>query len=43
MEERNGAKLPVDFDLYPGKMDHTTCCCVVVGGHEEGGEIGFEE
>lgn len=26
-------KLPHDYLLYPGKMDHTTCLCVKVGLH----------
>lgn len=31
MENNPGLKLPSDYKLYPGKMDHTTCVAVRVG------------
>ncbi|KAH3767670.1 cyclophilin B [Pelomyxa schiedti] len=32
MEKNPDKKLPVDYKLYPGKMDHTTCIVIQVGG-----------
>ena len=31
MKEHQGKKLPNDYELYPGKMDHTTVVCMKVG------------
>lgn len=31
MESNPGLKLPSDYKLYPGKMDHSTCVVVRVG------------
>mmetsp|Transcript_10240 Transcript_10240/g.41702 ORF Transcript_10240/g.41702 Transcript_10240/m.41702 type:complete len:1397 (+) Transcript_10240:115-4305(+) len=31
MRENPSKRLPKDYRLYPGKMDHTTCVCFVVG------------
>ena len=27
MEENDNKRLPLDYQKYPGKMDHTTCLC----------------
>ncbi|EGG21549.1 protein phosphatase 2C-related protein [Cavenderia fasciculata] len=31
MEQNTTKKLPCDYYLYPGKMDHNTCVCLKVG------------
>eukprot|EP01132_Coremiostelium_polycephalum_P008518 gene8518-10472_t len=31
METNTSKKLPCDYNLYPGKMDHNTCICFRVG------------
>lgn len=31
MENQPGKRLPKDYSLYPGKMDHTTCVTFTVG------------
>jgi len=31
MEQNTSKKLPSDYTLYPGKMDHNTCVCFKVG------------
>jgi hypothetical protein len=31
MQDNPHGRLPKDYRLYPGKMDHTTCVCVRVG------------
>mmetsp|Transcript_7514 Transcript_7514/g.10389 ORF Transcript_7514/g.10389 Transcript_7514/m.10389 type:complete len:377 (+) Transcript_7514:1049-2179(+) len=31
MENNPDKKLPHDYKVYPGKMDHTTCCVVTLG------------
>lgn len=33
MRENPSKRLPKDYRLYPGKMDHTTCVCFIVGEH----------
>lgn len=33
MEQNPKLKLPPDFKLYPGKLDHTTCVCFTVGSN----------
>ena len=30
MQKNPNRRLPKDFTLYPGKMDHSTCICIVV-------------
>ncbi|KYQ93896.1 protein phosphatase 2C-related protein [Tieghemostelium lacteum] len=32
--ETNTSKLPSDYKLYPGKMDHNTCVCLKVGSYQ---------
>ena len=35
MEDSNGKRLPQDYTLYPGKMDHSTCVVFTVGGNSQ--------
>lgn len=37
MQENPTKKLPKDYKLYPGKMDHTTCLCIRV---QKNGKLG---
>jgi len=34
MEQNPKLKLPPDFKMYPGKLDHATCVCLCVGTTE---------
>lgn len=35
MEQNPKLKLPHDFKMYPGKLDHATCVCLKVGAKRE--------
>lgn len=35
MEQNPKLKLPPDFKMYPGKLDHATCVCLSVGDNDE--------
>jgi hypothetical protein len=35
MEQNPKSKLPPDFKMYPGKLDHATCVCLSVGANNE--------
>ena len=42
MQQNPNRRLPKDFNLYPGKMDHTTCVCIVVKEQTEENELSFD-
>lgn len=35
MEQNPKLKLPPDFKLYPGKLDHATCVSFAVGANDD--------